>query len=107
MLWGLPQTPTKPPAPLGARARQRCPHRVTGTAGGTPSTLRCSPRNSSSVRRFLWVSRKERSPSRPAGDPRETMSKRMGLLKTLRTGGGSGAGPLVPGAVFLQQKQQD
>lgn len=67
---------------------------------------RCSPRNSSSVRRFLWVRRKERSPSRPAGDPRETMSKRMGLLKTLRTGGGLGAGAFMPGACFLQEKHQ-
>lgn len=36
MLWGLPQTPTKPPAPLGARARQHCPHRDTGTARWHP-----------------------------------------------------------------------
>lgn len=30
----------------------------------------------------------------------------MGLLKTLRTGGGLGAGPFVPGACFLREKGQ-
>lgn len=34
------------------------------------------------------------------------MSKRMGLLKTLRTGGGSGAGPLAAGGCFLREKLQ-
>lgn len=34
------------------------------------------------------------------------MSKRMGLLKTLRTGGGLGAGPFPPGACFLQENHQ-
>lgn len=61
------------------------------------------PRNSSSVSRFLWLSRKGRRPSSPAVTPRETMSKRMGRLKTLRMGGGLGAGPLLLGRFFLRE----
>lgn len=104
-----------PSGPLASHARAVHPHprRNTGITSGHGTavapgqgTPRSSPRNSSSVRRFLWVSRKERSPSRPAGDPRETMSKRMGLLKTLRTGGGSGAGPFAASGCFLREKRQ-
>lgn len=36
-------------------------------------------------------------------NPRETMSKRMGRLKTLRMGGGLGAGPLLLGRFFLRE----
>lgn len=92
--------------PTGTRGQPVAWHSPGTTGSQGRASPRCSPRNSSSVRRFLWVRRKERSPSRPAGDPRETMSKRMGLLKTLRTGGGLGAGPFVPGACFLWEKHQ-
>lgn len=64
-----------------------------------------SPRNSSSVRRFLWVNKKESSPSRSAVEPRDTMSKRMGRLKTLRMGGGWGAGALGLCGCFLEGKK--
>lgn len=66
-----------------------------------------SPRNSSSVRRFLCVSRKESSPSRSAVEPRDTMSKRMGRLKTLRMGGGWGAGALGLCGCFLGGGKKD
>lgn len=67
------------------------------------SQLGGSPRNSSSVRRFLWVSKKGSRPSRSAVEPRDTMSKRMGRLKTLRMGGGWGAGALGLCGCFLEE----
>lgn len=71
-----------------------------------PAHWCCSPRNSSSVRRFLWVNKKESSPSRSAVEPRDTMSKRMGRLKTLRMGGGWGAGALGLCGCFLEGKKE-
>ena len=64
-----------------------------------------SPRNSSSVRRFLWVSKKGSSPSRSAVEPRDPMSKRIGRLKTLRLGGGWGAGALGLCGCFLKGEE--
>lgn len=72
-----------------------------------PSHQGDSPRNSSSVRRFLWVNKKESSPSRSVVEPRDTMSKRMGRLKTLRMGGGWGAGALGLCGCFLGGREKD